>query len=52
MDFTLHFSKVSNNHMLIGHWFSSFVMYLFDVHHPFVILVSFVNVFLQFTELL
>ena len=43
VDFTLHFSKVSNNHMLIGHWFSSFVMYLFDVHHPFVILVSFVH---------
>ena len=29
--------------MLIGHWFSSFVMYLFDVHHPFVMFVSFVH---------
>lgn len=29
VDFTLHFSKVNNIHMLIGHWLSSSVMYLF-----------------------
>lgn len=32
VDFTLYFSKVSNIHMLIGHWLSSFVKNLSFVH--------------------